>query len=1025
MKGKGLAKCVGVALAICLAGGAVQAQVVKRSPSSLEDLTTATPRMQVQQEVVYGDQFRGESAAVQTPETESVLADWDRFQTETGGQWLLQIDRRTGRPAVIEGSGIPWVAGKGNTLRSEGLAGSGRAHMVRMAKHFIQQYPDLFGVDPQDLVVNSQGTGEFGGYLWYIHLQRTYHGLPVENAYVVFRVNNGNLVQFGGQFLGKISVDPLPAITAETAAQILAGYVGGMNPGDEWLDAGRLSVLPLAPAGDVGVYMGPVGSGVDYRLVYTLTFRRPGVLGTWAAKIDAHTGEILAFADANEYGSITGGVYINSNADPEVVRPFGFVTVTNGTTKTADAGGNYTYDGGTATAALSGKYVKTSDACGTSSLSSTTTPGDLAWGTSTGTDCVTPGVGGLGNTHSSRTNYYHLTLWKEKAIAWLPSNAWLPGTLTSNVNINDTCNAYWDGTTVNFFKSGGGCSNTGELPTVFLHEAGHGLDKNDGSPTSTVGSSESYGDTMAYLMTHQSCVGINFIPGTLCGGYGNPCTACTGIRDVDYAKHTYSTSPATPAQLNASTGFHCSTSKTYPGPCGYEGHCESYIMSEVGWDLATRDLPAAGVDANTSWFITDRLFYLSRPTAGEAYACPSITTTNGCGTSNWFTVYRTVDDDNGNLADGTPHAAAIYGAFNRHLTACTTVVNTSYSACPSLGQPVLTATAGTSGVALTWPAVANAAKYTVLRNEIGASAGLNIIASVTSTAYTDAAVAPGVTYYYTVQAVGSTASCMGALAAIKSVTAQAPVTYTIAGTITLSGAGLSGVVVSTTGATATTDASGNYTLTGLANGTYTVVPTLSGYTFSPTSLSVTVNGANVTGQNFMATSVPVTQTQLLLNPGFELGANGNWTIATSSTHTVIGTATVPVAPHGGTYDASLCSYNGTYYNKATDSIRQTVTIPSTATAATLDFWYYITTQETTTTSANDKLTVTVENTSGTVLGTLLTLSNLNKTTAWTQRTGLNLLTWKGQTVVIRFKGTTNTKYGTAFLLDDAALNVTQ
>jgi len=34
------------------------------------------------------------------------------------------------------------------------------------------------------------------------------------------------------------------------------------------------------------------------------------------------------------------------------------------------------------------------------------------------------------------------------------------------------------------------------------------------------------------------------------------------------------------------------------------------------------------------------------------------------------------------------------------------------------------------------------------------------------------------------------------------------------------------------------------------NGTYTLTPSLSGYSFSPANLSVTVNGANLTGKNF-------------------------------------------------------------------------------------------------------------------------------------------------------------------------------
>jgi uncharacterized surface anchored protein len=56
-----------------------------------------------------------------------------------------------------------------------------------------------------------------------------------------------------------------------------------------------------------------------------------------------------------------------------------------------------------------------------------------------------------------------------------------------------------------------------------------------------------------------------------------------------------------------------------------------------------------------------------------------------------------------------------------------------------------------------------------------------------------------------------------------------------------------------TGTTAT-NASGNYTFAGLANGSYTVTPSLAGYTFNPVSRNVAVSGANVTGQNFTGTA---------------------------------------------------------------------------------------------------------------------------------------------------------------------------
>lgn len=81
-------------------------------------------------------------------------------------------------------------------------------------------------------------------------------------------------------------------------------------------------------------------------------------------------------------------------------------------------------------------------------------------------------------------------------------------------------------------------------------------------------------------------------------------------------------------------------------------------------------------------------------------------------------------------------------------------------------------------------------------------------------------------------------------------------TFSISGTISPT-AGGSGATVTLSGAATTTttaDGAGNYTFGGLANGTYAVTPSHTGYTFSPTNQSAMVNGANVTGLNFTATA---------------------------------------------------------------------------------------------------------------------------------------------------------------------------
>jgi hypothetical protein len=89
-------------------------------------------------------------------------------------------------------------------------------------------------------------------------------------------------------------------------------------------------------------------------------------------------------------------------------------------------------------------------------------------------------------------------------------------------------------------------------------------------------------------------------------------------------------------------------------------------------------------------------------------------------------------------------------------------------------------------------------------------------------------------------------------------TAIQAATYSISGQVTSNGSGLSGVAVALSGAssaTAITGASGNYAFTGLANGSYTVTPSKTGFTFNPASSPQSVGGANIPGVSFVATQV--------------------------------------------------------------------------------------------------------------------------------------------------------------------------
>jgi hypothetical protein len=74
--------------------------------------------------------------------------------------------------------------------------------------------------------------------------------------------------------------------------------------------------------------------------------------------------------------------------------------------------------------------------------------------------------------------------------------------------------------------------------------------------------------------------------------------------------------------------------------------------------------------------------------------------------------------------------------------------------------------------------------------------------------------------------------------------------FAISGQVTDPINGAAGIEVRGGGMLATTDSSGNYQLINFPNGSYTITPRNPGWTFSPSSRSVTINSANSTGNNF-------------------------------------------------------------------------------------------------------------------------------------------------------------------------------
>jgi subtilisin family serine protease len=232
---------------------------------------------------------------------------------------------------------------------------------------------------------------------------------------------------------------------------------------------------------------------------------------------------------------------------------------------------------------------------------------------------------------------------------------------------------------------------------------------------------------------------------------------------------------------------------------------------------------------------------------------------------------------------------------------------------------------------------------------------------------------------------------------------------TVSGTVTVSAnasdnVGVSRVELFVDGALAGTDTTSPYSFSwntaAVANGSHTLQTRAydaAGNSGSSSAVGVTVSNGGGGGGNLIA------------NGGFE-GSAASWTLSGDAYWS------------NGGYARSGTGYtvHGAY-NFASGSMYQTVSIPSGHNAG-LAFWLNVTSSETTTTTVYDRLYVEVRSTSGALLGTLGTFSNLNKaaTGVYTQRS-FSLASWRGQTVRVHFRVTTDSSLPTSFRIDDVAL----
>ncbi len=298
--------------------------------------------------------------------------------------------------------------------------------------------------------------------------------------------------------------------------------------------------------------------------------------------------------------------------------------------------------------------------------------------------------------------------------------------------------------------------------------------------------------------------------------------------------------------------------------------------------------------------------------------------------------------------------------------------------------------------------------------------GTTAITGATAASYTTGATTAadnGATFYVKVSnAKGSVNSSTATLTVVSSGTDSVAPTVSAtesgtSGTITLSATATDNVAVTKVewhvdgilkGTDTTAPYSVNLDSTTLANGTHTLVVKAfdaAGNVASSAPLSFLVNNPTKVGE-------------LMINGGFESGTTG-WSGSTGA----IGTWSGQPAYQGTKY-----AWLGGNGSTTTESLYQTVTIPSTVNGAVLSFFLHIDTAETTTTTAYDKCILRLRNSSGATLATLATYSNLNRAPGYVQKT-FDVSAYKGQTLRVHITATEDTNLQTSFVLDNFSLTL--
>ncbi len=520
---------------------------------------------------------------------------WKMF-AQQHADWNVIFDERSGMPHRAYGSGIKITSG---------------GDAAAKAMSFIKTEMTSFNISTDNLVLRNAHDSKKHQYVDYY---QTYLGLEVLNSRVTVRMTkDDHVILYGADVFNDISIGTNPQLSTDV---ISAYAVNGIA-----YEITGITVDPLLKILPV-----PASDKYEYHLVYEVTVSAKdfdGYPARYYTLVDANNGDVLYRHDQidhlNDLLTTKATVSDPNPWQPTVLDALPYLRVKiNGTDYFTDASGNLS---------LAGFLLPVSSTTYLQGTWSTVVTGNYGTTTANFTQTLTTGANTVDFTsHATiqeRSAYYHVNQIHDYMKSFMPDYTEMDVSLTTDVDRTDgTCNAYYDGTSINFYALNAGCFDLATCGDVVYHEYSHGTDGrfyslySNGLDNGAI--NEGYSDVWAISKTDNPVLGI-------------------GISDVD---------------PTAYVRRYDINKKVYPQDIAGEVHSDGEIICGAWYD--TR-LNLGSVDSMMNLFVEALNGLADGPDGTEGI------------------VYRDVlldaltsDDNDGDLSNGTPHDLQILRAFALH-----------------------------------------------------------------------------------------------------------------------------------------------------------------------------------------------------------------------------------------------------------------------------------------------------------------------------------------------------------------------